>query len=144
MPLWRFVSGQDFVLDRKQQGNGEMGLRHRALLMCVAGLAFPAAASAQSRNISLVSPVGLEARAAPISNLPNFQLPAGDLREVGVTRKSGLIAAFPIRRGLQIGVGRFNVSEIARPRTHVETDRQPMAVQSRDRGIAAVGVNVRF
>ena len=103
--------------------------------------ALPAQAGQQS-GAFLVGP--LERPESRASRAPSFEMTQGDLRQAGVPRRSGLIAAFPLRNNLDIGVGRFSVPEIARPRTHVEADRQPSAVRSRDRGIAAVGVSLRF
>ena len=73
-----------------------------------------------------------------------FRAPQGDLRLPNEPRRNGLIAAYPIDENVQIGIGRFSVPEIARPRTHMERDRQPTGVRPRDRGIAAVGISQRF
>ena len=73
-----------------------------------------------------------------------FRVPEGDLRRAGQPRRNGLIAAYPIDENLEVGLGRFLVPEIARPRTHMESERNPTAVRFRDRGIAAVGFIHRF
>ena len=41
-------------------------------------------------------------------------------------------------------IGRFDVPELARPRTHMERERTPTSVRPRDRGIAAVGFTLSF
>lgn len=101
-----------------------------------------APAAAQTSGAALVGPLERLPAAAP--RLPNFQPPEGDLREPGAPRRNGLIASWRIDEDLQIGIGRFTVPEIARPRTHMESERNPTAVRSRDRGIAAVGFSLRF
>lgn len=102
-------------------------------------------ASAQPSAAALVGPLDPRpAWPAGARDAPDFRMPDGDLREPGVPRRSGLIAAFPVRKNLDIAVGRFAVPRIARPRTHMESDRQPTAVRARDRGIAAVGISLRF
>ncbi len=80
----------------------------------------------------------------PARLMPNFAAPAGDFRQVGTPRRSGLIAAFPIDENLQIGLGRFRVAEPARPRTHMEPERAPTDLRRRERGVAAIGMSLRF
>ena len=102
-------------------------------------------ADAQTVSAFLVGPTDSSLAPAPDQrNLPQFRMPAGDFREAGRPRRNGLIAAVPLRENLQIGVGRFTVPELARPRTHMESDRAPTAVRMRDRGVAAIGLSVRF
>ena len=76
--------------------------------------------------------------------LPNFSAPAGDFRQPGTPRRNGLIAAFPIDENLQIGLGRFRVAEPPRPRTHMEPERAPTDLRRRERGVAAIGMSLRF
>ena len=71
-------------------------------------------------------------------------MPRGDLRESGTPPRSGLIGAVSLDDRLLIGVGRFNVPELARPRTYTEPERRPADVRRRDRGIAAVGISYSF
>jgi len=102
-------------------------------------------AEAQSISVFLVGPTDASALPAPTRlNLPDFRMPPGDLRAPGAVRRNGLIAAYPLRENLQIGVGRFAVPAIARARTYMESDRAPTAVRLRDRGVAAVGFSLRF
>ena len=112
-------------------------------LLCSFLVAAPAAS--QINGAALVGPLE---RNPPVpesrARMPNFQMPEGDLREVGVPRRNGLIGAIAINDRLDVGIGRFSVPEIARPRTHMEADRQPTAVRPRDRGIAAIGFSLRF
>ena len=77
-------------------------------------------------------------------NAPQFRMPEGDLRVVGEPQRNGLIASVPVNRNFEIGVGRFRVSEIARPRTHTENDRNPASMNPRQRSIAGVGFSLRF
>ena len=81
---------------------------------------------------------------AATRSLPDFRPPMGDLRRVGEPRRNRLIAAWPLTENLDIGIGRFQVPEIVRPRTYMESERQPASVRPRDRGIAAVGFSLRF
>ena len=112
-------------------------------LLCTLLVAAPAAG--QVSGAALVGPLERSpAIAESRSRLPIFRMPEGDLREVGVPRRNGLIGAIAINDRLDVGIGRFNVTEIARPRTHMEADRQPTAVRPRDRGIAAIGFSLRF
>ena len=74
---------------------------------------------------------------------PDFRMPQGDLREAPGPRRSGLIAALPIRTNMTLGVGRF-ASSAPRPRSHTEAEPRPADMRRRERGVAAVGVSIRF
>ncbi len=50
----------------------------------------------------------------------------------------------PLAGNVQVGVGRFSVLEPARPRTHTEPIARGTDIVRRNRGIAAVGVSLRF
>jgi hypothetical protein len=50
----------------------------------------------------------------------------------------------PLAGNVQVGVGRFSVLEPARPRTHTEPIARGAEIGRRSRGIAAVGVSLRF
>lgn len=116
-----------------------------AALALSLGLIFAAPAAAQQSAASLVGPLeGPSSSSATATSLPDFRAPQGDLRQSGEVRRNGLIAAYRVADNLHIGVGRFSVPEIARPRTNVETDRSPIAVRPRDRGIAAIGFSLSF
>ena len=82
-------------------------------------------------------------RSAPRVRAPEFRVAEGDLRRAGEPRRSGLIAAVPINRDLHIGIGRFRVTDMARPRTHTENGRSLGAVP-RERSIAGIGFSLRF
>lgn len=104
-----------------------------------------APAFAQQNAAALVGPLDQAAvTAVPGPRRLEFRAPEGDLRQPGPQRSSGLLAAVPIYDNLEVGVGRFLVPELARPRTHMEADRQPTAVRPRDSGIAAIGFSYRF
>ena len=113
------------------------------ITMC-AGFAAAGPAVAQASGVALVRGPEPRAQAAPSERALRFTAPDGDLRLPGEPRRSGLIAAFPVRENVEIGIGRFAVPEIARPRTNLETERNPSSVRLRDRGIAAIGVSFRF
>ena len=104
-----------------------------------------APAGAQTSGAALLRPMEAP-RPVPTTppNLPDFTAPEGDLRRGGDIRRSGLIAAYPIAPNIQLGIGRFSVPELARPRTNMERESNPTAVRPRDRGIAAVGFSLSF
>jgi len=117
----------------------------RRILIFLALLASAGTAAAQSGYVSTIAPVGIgSAFENRPQGVPDFRMPGGDLREVGVPRRNGLIAAMPLGDRVTLGVGRFRVTEIARPTTHVEPAQRSADVRRRDRGIAAVGVSLRF
>jgi hypothetical protein len=123
-----------------------MGVRRRnAATWFSLALLGAAPAAAQTSGAALVGPRDdLRTETLFTAQPMQFRAPQGDLRVPGAPRRNGLIAAFPVADNVEIGLGRFMVPQIARPRTHVETDRQPASVRPRDRGIAAVGVSLRF
>jgi hypothetical protein len=76
--------------------------------------------------------------------VPSFTPPAGDFRQTGNVRRNGLIASYPVDRNLEIGIGRVRVAEPARPRTYMEPERAPTDLRRRERGVAAIGMSLRF
>lgn len=117
----------------------------RRVLVFVSLLASAGPAAAQLNYVPVLAPEGItSAFEERRPNLPDFRMPVGDLREAGAPRRNGLIAAMPLDERVTIGVGRFSVTEIARPPTHVEPAQRAAEVRRRDRGIAAVGVSLRF
>lgn len=116
-----------------------------AALALLLSLTTAASAAAQHSGAALLQPLDTVPQfSAPTANLPDFRAPEGDLRQAGEVRRNGLIATYRVGPNLQIGVGRFAVPEIARPRTNMERDRSPTAVRPRDRGIAAIGFSLSF
>lgn len=104
-----------------------------------------APAIAQQNAAALVGPLDQgSGTQVPGPRRLEFRAPEGDLRQPGPPRDSSLLAAVPIYDNFEIGLGRFLVPALARPRTHMEADRQPTAVRPRDSGIAAVGFSYRF
>lgn len=100
-------------------------------------------AAAQTSGAALVGP----SDPAPVrarSHAPEFRVPEGDLRQAGEPRRNGLIASVPVNRNLDIGIGRFRVSEIAQPRTYTESDRNLAGMGPRQRSIAGFGFSLRF
>ena len=65
-----------------------------------------------------------------------WRAPDGPLQE-------GRLGA-PVADNVQFGVGRFSVPEPARLRTHTEPISRSTDVPRRNRGIAAVGLSLRF
>lgn len=50
----------------------------------------------------------------------------------------------PVAGNLHIGVGRFSVPAPARPRTHTEPIGRTGDIARRNRGVAAIGLSLRF
>jgi hypothetical protein len=74
---------------------------------------------------------------------PDFRVRAGrwlDWRPVG----DGLVAAMSVGDGMQLGVGRFSVSELDPPRTHMEAQPRSADARRRQTSIAAVRFNFSF
>ena len=117
----------------------------RRILIFVAILASSGPAAAQLNSAPMLSSQGVASSFEERRpNLPDFRMPGGDLRQAGTPRRNGLIAAMPVSENVIFGVGRFSVTEIARPATHVEPAHRAADIRRRDRGIAAVGVSLRF
>jgi len=58
--------------------------------------------------------------------------------------RSGLLAAMDIGDGMQLGVGRFGMLDLARARTHLEAEPRPTDVRGRESSIAAVRLSFSF
>jgi hypothetical protein len=135
-----------FIANAILQGLGTMFMRRLAAALSASLTLMTAApATAQSSTVALVGPVERgPLLLTPRTRGPDFRMPEGDLRNPGEPRRNGLIAAIAINPNLDIGVGRFHVGEIARPRDNNERERQPASVRSRDRAMAGVGFSLRF
>ncbi len=73
---------------------------------------------------------------APQSRVPLWRAPPGLMQNGRV--------AMPVAANLHLGVGRYSVVEPARPRSHTEPISRTSDIARRDRGIAAVGLSLRF
>jgi hypothetical protein len=109
---------------------------------CILFVAVPAAA--QSSGLALVESPDRMPALPTRARAPDFRMPDGDLRLAGEPRRNGLIASVPIDERLQVGIGRFRVSEIAQARTHTESDRNAGTMAPRQRSIAGFGLSLRF
>ena len=120
-----------FTANRKVRGI-EMELRRSLAGLTVSLVLLGAApALAQQNAAALVGPLDHDTGTeAPASDGWNSARPKATCASQAAARSDGLMAAVPIDDNLEIGVGRFLVPELARPRTHMETDRQPTAVRS--------------
>ncbi len=105
----------------------------------VVPLVLPAAAEGQVSRSALVAPVeaGLSIVPAP-SGFPDFRMPPGDFRAPPGPARNGLIGTIPLRRDLQVAVGRFAVPNFTAPRMEAADIRR------RDRRLAAIGLSLRF
>lgn len=120
-----------------------MACRFGVILIFGTALAAPAAAQLPYAPLlvveePIVSP--LSRRAPP----PSFRMPRGDLREAPGPSRNGLLAALPLADNVTLGVGRFRSVDAPRPRAHMEPAHRAAEVRRRERGIAAVGVSLRF
>ena len=118
-------------------------MRRLSATLALPCMLFTAAeANAQTSSAAVVGPVQPAVQAAPRPPLrdraaPISELPAND-------RPAGLIGAVPVADNALIGVGRFSIGEIARFRTNTETERNPADVRRRDSRIAGLGLRLRF
>ena len=71
------------------------------------------------------------------------QPPARSWRDPPGPMQDGRLG-MPLAGNVQVGLGRFSVLETARPRTHTEPIARSADIARRNRGIAAVGVSLRF
>jgi hypothetical protein len=108
----------------------------RAAYCCLILLSLPVAALGQDR----AAVYAVQRTPGPV----DFRIRQADLREAGPALPRGLIGAVDLADRLQLGVGRFSVPELARPRNHTEPERRPADVRRRDQGIAAVGISYSF
>jgi hypothetical protein len=58
--------------------------------------------------------------------------------------RNGIVASVEVQDNISIGVGRFNIVEIARPTANIEPMGAAAQVRRPGRNIAALGVNIRF
>jgi hypothetical protein len=85
---------------------------------------------------------GLVARANGPPGPSRFRMPTSEIPSPEAPRLG--MFAVPVGQGVEIGLGRFQVLPLARPRTNVEVERSPMAVRPRHRGMPGLGVSLRF
>ncbi|HEX8194524.1 MAG TPA: hypothetical protein VF552_16675 [Allosphingosinicella sp.] len=67
-----------------------------------------------------------------------------DLRPPPGSAPADMLPLAPLGDTAAIGLGRFSVPEPARPRTHVEPERDPTDVSRRRRGIGGLGLRMAF
>ena len=72
--------------------------------------------------------------------MPPDWIPAGDLRPAPID----LVAAMSVGDGMQLGVGRFSILNLARSRTNMEREPRPTDIERRERSIAAVRLSFSF
>jgi hypothetical protein len=108
----------------------------RAAFCCLILLSLPVAAGAQDRA------TGDAVQRA--SGASDFRIRQAVLHEADPALPRGLIGAVDLAERLRLGVGRFSVPELARPRNHTEPERRPADLRRRDQGIAAVGISYSF
>lgn len=110
----------------------------RAAFCCLTMLlmpAMPGVASGQAVRLDAVPPARAPA---------DFRMTRAEFQEPGLTQRRGLIGSVDLGQGLQLGIGRFSVPELARPSLHTERVTRPADVRHRDQGIAAVGFSYSF
>jgi hypothetical protein len=74
---------------------------------------------------------------------PPDWIPVGDLRG-GPPARIGLVVAMRVGDGMQLGVGRFSILDLARSRTNMEREPRPTDIERRERSIAAVRWSFSF
>lgn len=118
----------------------------RPLAALLAPLVLAAAASAEAEeNPPQAAPALMEVHAAERAAARRDGERAARFRtQDSALGPDGMLAAVEVGDGLRIGVGRFTVPELARPRTWMERDRDTTDVRPRERGIAAFGVRLPF
>ena len=100
---------------------------------------FAPAAEAQISHWALAAPVEAALGTVPArSGPPDFRMPPGVFRAAPGPVRNGLIATIPLRRDLQIAIGRIAVPNFTAPRM------EGADIRRSDRRIAAVGFNFRF
>ncbi|MFN3943321.1 MAG: hypothetical protein ACK4K7_00160 [Allosphingosinicella sp.] len=119
------------------------------VLAPLAALALASQAWGQQRsgeglfNRSFAQPASTAA--AEGRNLPRLSVTRDRYDEDGFpVVRNGLVASVEVEDGVTIGLGRFSVTEIARPRSNVESLGRAADIRQRDRNIAAVGLQLRF
>lgn len=71
---------------------------------------------------------------------PPDWIPAGDLHPAPID----LVAAMNVGDGMQLGIGRFSMLDLARSRTNMEREPRPTNMARRERSIAAVRLSFSF
>ena len=110
---------------------------------CCAALLSLLASPAVAQADSVMPRPGLPRALAPERGPAPPRPWAGELRPGGPAR-NGLIAAMNFGDGMQLGVGRFGMLDLARTRTHLEAEPRPTDVRGRESSIAAVRLSFSF
>lgn len=111
--------------------------RVAAAAACLCLLAVEAAA--QSRSGAGYRPIAFElSQPAPVS-AENHRLQP--LEPAARARSTGMLESWPVAENAEIGIGRFGVGTVARPRTNMERDRM---MERENRNIAGAGMRLRF
>lgn len=106
------------------------------------------AALAATALLMAAGPAGAQQRRGPV--LPPDAAAAEPDRDDRLraapnpTVRTRMFHIVPLADNIEFGVGRYAVPEIARPRTHMEADRNPTDVRRRGRGITGVGFKLSF
>jgi hypothetical protein len=115
-------------------------------------LRWPCAATAATFLLLAAGPAGAQQSRRPALS-PLLTAAAADIEADAHSRllaapagaaRSRMIHVLPLAANIEFGIGRYAVPEIARPRTHMESDRHPTDVRRRGRGIAGVGLKLSF
>jgi len=108
----------------------------RFALFCLLLACWSASAGAQPSAGQGVLPLAGTAGARPAP--PDVRMPPGDYRQPPGPVRNGLIGALPIGRNAEVAIGRFAVFDVERPRA------DSVEIRRRTRGIAAIGVSLKF
>lgn len=115
----------------------------------VAALAISCAWLWPAQAISQPSPVygppeTARPRAAPEQTPDQQSQRVPLLEEPAASAPVTMIESWSLGGSAELGLGRFRVMEIARPRTHTERQRAPLNMERETRPIAGAGLSIRF
>ena len=82
--------------------------------------------------------------AGPVAAAAEAPPPRARYRPPPAPFPGGIVGALPLAPNMQVSIGRFTIAEPARPRTHTEPAHRLADVRRSERGIAAVGLSLRF
>ena len=111
---------------------------------CCAVLLSLSASPALAQAGGVMPRQGLPRAPAPERRAPPDWISAGDLRGAPRPARNDLTASTSVGDGMELGVGRFSVRDLARSRTNMESEPRPTDLRHRERSITAVRLSFSF
>lgn len=106
-------------------------------------LSVSSAGMAQDPDPRIARAASAAAQARPVpAMLPGPAIRSEPVRPPGSGTK--LLRAWDMGQGVELGLGRFGVGEIAQRMHHTERLRAPLDMRGRNRGIAGMGLRLQF